>query len=593
MAVTETVIDAINDGRDPSASNKGVLVELKAADASTFTTSSGLVAGQGEARCYVLSEIDHIALFLPKALTREVNCTLVEWSFIKLLPFEWYDIVFKERGSDRYRSIPEGKRSLEGYPLVVTKAGDPEHAAGFANKKDLRLVFYPNAFRFYWLSLHTLIQPAWPSARQMLASGCVLSAAAGGALGLQLDEIASPPGAADAPVEPWRTGFCSVLRDRHCRGVTRAVHPTDASASSPDEAVSALEACAPAVSSAALAFAQAATQPALNEVLAVPAWAAEPVAAACAILETFTADVLPRLPPDVGLPSAIRHCGSDWEKRVDAFLLAADPERLPLAQLPGFVASSAVSPDPGLKHAGPEQIGYTQIRLPNGTVRDYATPRFPTGTRFHRWPVWETGLDLEGARIHGGALPHCSLRWSRRRTDEQWTPSLALCECADCGDQMHQPLHVSFEIGTLTDEEMGDRQRFGYAPNAHVIVGCRIQPRRRGHVWVCPDCSTDPEFLLYNCHLCPGGEWEETDSEYDLRHGIERDGELAPAAALPSLGPPSPDIAMSRLRAMCGEAGVAYLIQDSRTQLAQALKHAHSQTDPGCDCEACDAVDRM
>ena len=44
---------------------------------SSIFTAGAVSCGEGEARCYVLADTEHIALFLPKALTREHNCPLL------------------------------------------------------------------------------------------------------------------------------------------------------------------------------------------------------------------------------------------------------------------------------------------------------------------------------------------------------------------------------------------------------------------------------------------------------------------------------------------------------------------------------------
>ena len=205
----ESIIDAINNGRDPKAIHRGALVELKSSASASFIEASGIMCGEGENRCYILGA-DDISAFLPKELRFESNCTLVDWDFMKLVPPDWYAIVFADAMSHQYRAVPEHKLALDGYPPAVTKASDPETMAGLKTKKDLRLVFYPNAFRFFWGGLHAPLRApgTWPSARAVQKHGYLLAQETRTALDA-LFPLAAPAS------QPWAASFRAALHERH------------------------------------------------------------------------------------------------------------------------------------------------------------------------------------------------------------------------------------------------------------------------------------------------------------------------------------------------------------------------------------------
>ena len=207
--VVESVLDALDSGRALRSLHGGVVTELKAASANVFIEGCDIACGEAEDRVFVLSEVDHISRFLPPDITREAHCTLLDWSFVKLLPPDWYHIVFLETSSGRYRSMPEAKLCLDGYPPAVTRAGDPENAAGFRTKKDLRLAFRPNAFRFFWMRLHEPLRAGWPTAPQIMRHGYLLEPAARAEFGARLNVVAPSSDGA------WRDSFRAVLRERH------------------------------------------------------------------------------------------------------------------------------------------------------------------------------------------------------------------------------------------------------------------------------------------------------------------------------------------------------------------------------------------
>ena len=126
-----------------------------------------------EQRCYLITNKDHIARLLPAAIVRDrENPLLIEWSFLKLLPPDWYVIVFATNAG-RYKRVPDAKLRLDGYPPVPRSPTDPERMAGFSDYKKLRLVLYPPAWRFFRLEMHVpLVQPGvWPTTREVQYTG--------------------------------------------------------------------------------------------------------------------------------------------------------------------------------------------------------------------------------------------------------------------------------------------------------------------------------------------------------------------------------------------------------------------------------------
>ena len=495
----EPIVDAINAGRNPKAMHHGAVVELMAATPSTFISTgsgSGVACGEGEARCYVLAEVNDIALFLPKSIVRELNCTLMSWELLKLVPPEWYVIVFKDRATGLYRAVPESKLAVDGYPPAVAKANDPEHAAGFTNKKELRLVLYPNAFRFFWGRVHETLKPIWPTARQIMSRGYVLPIEARGALGAMIDVVA-PAGGEQA----WCATFRQVLRDRHWGpSVSDPIESLDRSApqlralelESPTEAMRVLEACAPAVALAARTMAKAADLPGLRQVEAVPPVIAETMGAAHQIHEAVAMKVFSALPPDVDAPYGMQPYEEPDEmfKRFEAFANQSGDGDAPSEpwEYPCYVASSAVARGAN-KRARPEQIGYTQIQMPDGSIREFDSPRFPTDRRgsLHTWCVVGTGLDPESECIHAEGVPHCSLRWSREDDGSPWRASFDLRQCSQCGDQSHLDARVSALV-IACDESIREDPRLSYTQDDLVYVRLYTHERRSEHAWVCYEC---------------------------------------------------------------------------------------------------------
>lgn len=503
IAALEPIVDAINAGRNPKAMHHGAVVELMAATPSTFiSTGSGVAVGDGEARCYLLAEVNDIALFLPKSIVRELNCTLMSWELLKLVPPEWYVIVFKDRATGRYRAVPESKLAVDGYPPAVTKANDPEHAAGFTNKKELRLVLYPNAFRFFWGGTHETLKTIWPTARQIMSRGYVLPVEARRALDARIDAVASAGGE-----KAWCATFRQVLRDRHWGpSVSDPIESLDRSApqlralelESPTGAMRVLEACAPAVSLAARAIAKAADLPGLREVEEVPPVIAKTTGAAHQIHEAVAMKVFSALPPDVLLPGVMRPYEDPGEmfKRFEAFEDQNGEGDPPLQtwEYPCYVASSAVARGAN-KRARPEQIGYTQIRMPDGSIREFDSPRFPTDrpgsvycSPLHMWCVVGTGLDPESECIHAEGVPHCSLRWSREDDDSPWRASFDLRQCSQCGDQSHLDARVFARVFAC-DDCFREDPRLSYTQDDLVVVELGPRWRRRQHEWVCCECE--------------------------------------------------------------------------------------------------------
>jgi hypothetical protein len=169
-------------------------------------------------------------------------------------------------------------------------------------------------------------------------------------------------------------------------------------------------------------------------------WLDETVEAACIMYDAFVTGVLPQLPFDAQLPPAImeRDNPSDtWGKPVDAFLNACDDEGSGCGRY-RYAAASAVSRGKGQKQAGPMQIGYTQGIMPDGSVRNFETPRYPTDL-----PWWGAGGGhspyVDGTKLNFSHLghvaqepQHCCLRWERDAADAQWQPVLDPSLCDVC-----------------------------------------------------------------------------------------------------------------------------------------------------------------
>jgi hypothetical protein len=210
---TESILDAINSGRNPK-------VTVKANERELPQAPGNITVGDAKERCYHFADQDDLAHFLPTTVMREPNCPmLIGWHLLKLVPPDWYAIVFADK-QGLLRAVPDHKLMLDGYPPAVIKGGDPEHAAGFTNKKDLRLVLSANALRFYWLGLHEPFrQPSsWPTTREVMKRGYVLKEATRAALDERLASCSS-----DAP---WLVGFRAGIRERYWPTATDGVTAT-------------------------------------------------------------------------------------------------------------------------------------------------------------------------------------------------------------------------------------------------------------------------------------------------------------------------------------------------------------------------------
>lgn len=222
----ESVIAALNAGRDPVASREAA-VTLPHATTDAF--EDGLECGDGEARCFVLTDKAQSPDLLPSGVTRDNrNAQLLSWDSLKLLPPQWYEITFVVAASGRLRRVPEAKLLLDSYPAAPSKT-DPDYMAGFKTKADLRLVLRPNALRFYWGGLHEPLRAAgaWPTAPQVMRRGFELEASVMSALQTKLGALVAQPGA-----EPWAADFAAALRSRHGRGIA-AIAPEGSAAAPP------------------------------------------------------------------------------------------------------------------------------------------------------------------------------------------------------------------------------------------------------------------------------------------------------------------------------------------------------------------------
>ena len=125
---------------------------------------------------YLLTQKEQLSSFLPAAVKRESSATplLPEWEAVKLLPPAWYRVVFELKATPgRYRAVAESKLLLDGYPAASRSPTDADREAGFVSQKELRLLLYPNALRFFHLGLHEVLRAegAWPPARQVMMRG--------------------------------------------------------------------------------------------------------------------------------------------------------------------------------------------------------------------------------------------------------------------------------------------------------------------------------------------------------------------------------------------------------------------------------------
>ena len=174
----------------------------------------GITCGDGEERCFIFTEFAQIGLFLPASVKKRhpENNLLLGWEYTALLPPDLYSIVYVKKGVPGVCcAIPDAKLSLEDYPKASKSPRDPETAAGFASRKDLRLVLRPQAFRFFWYGLHEplLVPGAWPTARQVMMDGYQLQPEARDALAGKLAAI---------PVDlstAWLTALRASLQRRY------------------------------------------------------------------------------------------------------------------------------------------------------------------------------------------------------------------------------------------------------------------------------------------------------------------------------------------------------------------------------------------
>jgi len=202
----ESLWESLLHGRDPRQNG----TELSRAQPSSV---DGIVCDAEEQRLYILTEVQHLSLFFPSAVTRDrKNSLLLEWEWLKLLPPDLYRIVYTLRAEPgRFRAVPEAKLCLDGYPAPSGKADDPDKAAGFSDRASLRLALYPNALRFFSAGLHEPLRAAgaWPTTLQVLRRGFMLEPEVRRALAAKLDAVAPSGGA------PWYTTLRAALRERH------------------------------------------------------------------------------------------------------------------------------------------------------------------------------------------------------------------------------------------------------------------------------------------------------------------------------------------------------------------------------------------
>jgi len=229
---------ALNEGRDPAIGDR----QMQRAGAELF---DGTVAcDDGERRAYLLLEVETISEFFARSVTRErENSLLISWDFIRLLSPDWYTIVFKLSCPQlRFRAVPDSMLSLEGYPAASRSPKDPERQKGFTSQKELRLVLYPNALRFFWGGLFVPLREAgvWPTPRQILQQGWGIPAAAWSALSARVDRLGQ-----SAESEPaWLPGMRADLLLRY--------QPAAVAASGADDPAAPTTVAQPATTSDAL-----------------------------------------------------------------------------------------------------------------------------------------------------------------------------------------------------------------------------------------------------------------------------------------------------------------------------------------------------
>lgn len=200
----ETLWQSLLNGRDPK--RNGVL--LARAEPSSL---DGVVCTGEEQHLYILTEVQHISLFFPSAVTRDrKNNLLLDWEWLKPLPADLYHIIYCLRAEPgRFRAVLDSKLCLDGYPAPSGKANDPDKVAGFGDRGSLRLALHPNALRFFAAGLHEPLRAAWPSVRQVLRHRYVLEPSVRRSVTDKLNAV-TPSGGV-----PWCSTLRSALHERH------------------------------------------------------------------------------------------------------------------------------------------------------------------------------------------------------------------------------------------------------------------------------------------------------------------------------------------------------------------------------------------
>ena len=101
----EGVVDALNAGRDPKVVREEQETILGHAEQQSL---DGVTCGEGDERCFLLSDFAQLGLFLPTSVKKrdDKNNLLIDWSYLKLVPPDWYSIVFQLKASPGvYRGV--------------------------------------------------------------------------------------------------------------------------------------------------------------------------------------------------------------------------------------------------------------------------------------------------------------------------------------------------------------------------------------------------------------------------------------------------------------------------------------------------------
>ena len=327
--------DALNAGRDAACSHGGQQITL-----SRWTRfDSSVQTDEGERRCYLLSEPNHLSRFLPAALTRESSsCKLLpSWAWLRLLPPDFYRIVFELSATPGcFRAVPDSKLLVDGYPSGSRSPTDPERVAGFATQKDLRVVLYPNALRFFWAGLHEPLRAdgAWPTARQVMQSGYVLRCEVRNALADRL--------AAAIPDTDWSARFRQEIRLRHWPA--KQIVPTQGDHGVPRPLNRPHEAIADAIDELNLHGKPDAELAEWPE----PGWngAVLPPHELCHLAQSatiFRLRTLRSYPPDMVCCWASESCeGSAWASACSVWAFDLDSVTIPSARMPGGYGFSRI-----------------------------------------------------------------------------------------------------------------------------------------------------------------------------------------------------------------------------------------------------------